>query len=36
MGKHAKPWRRCTTCGHPENAHPFRHPFRPAARKPVA
>lgn len=27
-GKHQGEWRRCQTCGAPENDHPYRHPFK--------
>lgn len=27
-GKHRGEWRRCQTCGAPENDHPYRHPFK--------
>lgn len=27
-GKHMGLWPRCATCGHMENAHPYRHPFK--------
>lgn len=30
-GKHQGAWAHCASCGHPENAHHYRHPFKPPA-----